>query len=105
MPGEPERAYRNDGWQGYPHWLGSVPTTFVETDHDPPVVGFEAQEEDGSWRPIHTYVHTRMGNVVLWFGGDEYEGVGGSYQWTDHVQQTNLHGHGGKPRAPELKRL
>ena len=35
----------------------------------------EVQEEDTSWRCATLYRHRQQGNVVLWFGGTEYEGL------------------------------
>ena len=55
---------------------------FVNSDYGPPLLGLEAQEEDGSsWRPVTVYQHTAEKNLVLWYGGTEYEGLGGNYRW------------------------
>ena len=61
--------------------------------YGPPLRGFETREEDGSWRPVTVYAcdgnaHRRKygdhgryprtnveGNVVLWYGEDEYTGI------------------------------
>ena len=61
------------------HAAGSV---FIEAEYDdPPCTGLETQEPDGTWQGVTAYTHATRGNVVLWYGGDTYEGLGGSYCW------------------------
>jgi len=56
---------------------GADPTVFVPNDHriisDPAV---EVKEEGTSkWRPCHVYKSLTDGRVVLWLGGQSYEGL------------------------------
>ena len=56
--------------------------TFVEAEYtSPPCTGLETREADGTWLGATAYTHTTRGNVVLWYGGDTYEGLGGGYRW------------------------
>ena len=56
---------------------------FVEAEYaDPPCTGLETREADGSWLGCTAYTHAARGNVVLWYGGETYEGLdGGGYRW------------------------
>ena len=49
---------------------------------DPPRTGLEVQDPGGGWVGATAYTHTTRGNVVLWYGGDAYEGLGGGYRWS-----------------------
>ena len=73
------------------------PRAFVSAEYDHGHAGLEvrdaggggsgdgdgdgAEEGGGAWRGATVYTHRGAGNLVLWFGGDEYEGIGGSYCW------------------------
>lgn len=35
----------------------------------------QVQDEDGRWRKVSIYRHREVGNLVLFFGDAEYEGV------------------------------
>ena len=75
---------------------------FIEAEYaDPPCTGLETREADGTWLACTAYTHAARGSVVLWYGGETYEGLGGGggYRW----------GAGGAPpggpgsgAAPEL---
>ena len=55
---------------------------FVEAEYaDPPCTGLETREADGTWLGATAYTHTARGNVVLAYGGETYEGLGGGYRW------------------------
>ena len=53
---------------------------FDSDDYGTSVNGLETLEADGSWKPVTVYQHTATGNVVLWYGGAEYEGMGDAYR-------------------------
>ena len=57
------------------HLLHDLPSHCAHRPLPPPPCGVRVQEEDGSWRRATAYAHTTQGNIVLWFGGDEYEGA------------------------------
>ena len=63
---------------------GPVPT-FVDADHGP-ATHLEVLGVDGeTWRAASAYQHSARGNVVLWYGGAEYEGLeheDGGYRWS-----------------------
>ena len=102
VPSRPDRTYEDDGWQGWDHWLGSgmqhdrtqkgacdavsgpIPM-FVDADHGP-ATHLEVLGVDGeTWRAASAYQHSARGNVVLWYGGAEYEGLeheDGGYRWS-----------------------
>ena len=48
---------------------------------DPPCTGLETREADGTWLGCTAYTHAARGNVVLWYGGETYEGFGEGYRW------------------------
>ena len=51
---------------------------FIEAEYaDPPCTGLETREADGSWLGCAAFMHAARGNVVLWYGGETYEGLGG----------------------------
>ena len=55
---------------------------FIEAEYaDPPCRGLETREADGTWLGCTAYTHAARGNVVLWYGGETYEGLGGGYRW------------------------
>ena len=55
---------------------------FVEAEYaDPPCTGLETREADGTWLGCTAYTHAVHGDVVLWYGGETYEGLGGDYRW------------------------
>ena len=100
IPAGPRATYKHDGWQGFRHWLGTatnVPPaahppvahaepepsapTFASADYGAPHTGLEVQECDQSWRTTTLYQHVATQEVVLWFGGAEYEGIGCGYRW------------------------
>ena len=55
---------------------------FVKAEfEDPPCTGLEAREADGTWFAATAYTHAVRRDVVLWYGGDTYEGLGGGYRW------------------------
>ena len=56
---------------------------FVDADFGEPLAGYEVQDEANpiKWWPVSLYEHTKLGNTVLWYGGDSYEGLGGNYRW------------------------
>ena len=56
---------------------------FIEAEYtDPPCTGLETLWEAGStWLGATAYTHAARGNVVLWYGGETYEGLGGGYRW------------------------
>ena len=63
---------------------------FIEAEYtDPPCTGLETREADGTWLGATAFTHAARGNVVLWYGGETYEGLGGGYRWA-----------GGAGRAP-----
>ena len=37
---------------------------------------FEVQDADGTWRYCRMYTHKKKREKVLYYGGDEYEGIG-----------------------------
>ena len=45
----------------------------------------EVQEEDGTWREAVLYPYKHGKEIVLWFGEEEYEGLGGGYRVVDGV--------------------
>ena len=69
------------------------PRAFVSAEYDPGHTGIEVWDagggsgggdgaaDGGAWRSATVYMHRGTGSLVLWFGGDEYEGIGGSYRW------------------------
>ena len=60
----------------------AAPVSFVEAEYtDPPCTGLETREADGVWLGCTTYTHASRGDVVLWYGGETYEGLGGGYRW------------------------
>ena len=59
-----------------------APPVFTEAEYaDPPCTGLETREADGTWLGCTAYTHAACGNVVLWYGGETYEGLGGGYRW------------------------
>ena len=55
---------------------------FVEAEYAvPPCTGLETREADGTWLGVTAYTHAARGTVVLWHGGETYEGLGGGYRW------------------------
>ena len=74
---------------------------FVEAEYaDPPCTGLETRETDGTWLGCTAYTHATNGTVVLWYGGETYEGLGGGgYRWGAGAAPPG--GPGGGP-APEL---
>ena len=42
-------------------------------------------DEDGTQRQALLYHHRIDGTVVLWFGGDEYEGIGAGYTYRGRI--------------------
>ena len=65
-----------------PHHVMPTPV-FVEADYaDPPCTGLQTREADGTWLGATAYTHAVRGNVVLWYGGDTYEGnLASSTEW------------------------
>ena len=70
------------------------PRAFVSAEYDHGHAGLEVLDAGGTgdapggssggggaWRGATVYTHRGTGSLVLWFGGDEYEGIGGSYRW------------------------
>ena len=69
------------------------PRAFVLAEYDHGHAGLEvwnagsdgdgdgAEENDGAWQGATVHTHRGTGSLVLWFGGDEYEGIGGSHRW------------------------
>jgi len=43
----------------------------------------QIQEEDGTWRQATMYYMKDSEVIVLWFGGEEYEGLSGDYRVTE----------------------
>ena len=84
IPKQPEAVYADAGWQSYEHWLAPA---FVKADYDRPKGGLEVQGKDGRWRAVTTYNHTTAGNVVLWYGSDEFAGIGGTLRWADAARE------------------
>ena len=71
---------------------------FVEAEYaDPPCTGLETHEADGTWLGCTAYTHAARGNVVLWYGGETYEGLGGGYRWGGRGAA------GGAPRAGAVR--
>jgi len=48
-------------------------------DYEAKAVTLEIEEEDGTWREVTLYRRKNSNEVVLWFGGEEYEGTNGGY--------------------------
>ena len=86
------------------------PGTFVSSDYDHGHTGIEVLEGglrggpgEGTaalWRQATVYTHLATGNLVLWFGGDDYEGIGGSYCWSRGG--AGCRAGDGQPRGPRL---
>ena len=47
---------------------------FQTADYHEPREDLQVRDEDGSWRAVSTYRHKKLGTLVLFFGGTEYEG-------------------------------
>ena len=74
---------------------------FVEAEYaDPPCTGLETREADGTWLGCTAYTHTVRGAVVLWYGGETYEGLCGGYRWG--AGGARPPGGPGSGAAPEL---
>ena len=52
---------------------------FNDNDYSPRLSGFEVQEPNGEWRRAELLTHTNSRTVVLWYGGNEYEGIDAGY--------------------------
>ena len=50
-------------------------------------------------------VHKRHGSVVLWYGGDAYEGLGARYHWNDALQLLDGDGEVVKTKATSSTQL
>ena len=73
---------------------------FNEAEYaDPPRTGLETREADGTWLGCTAYTHAARGAVVLWYGGETYEGLGGGYRWGTGA---DVSGGSGSGAAPEL---
>ena len=63
-----------------------VKTVFIAGDYT--VKRSDLQVQDPSdprrWNTATLFVHRRLKTAVLWYGGEEYEGMGRGYQWEDH---------------------
>ena len=55
---------------------------FVESAFGPAHTDVEVQEDDGSWQAVTWFKHKADHNIVLWWGGDVYEGLGSNYRWS-----------------------
>ena len=82
---------------------------FIEAEYaDPPCTGLETREADGTWLGCTAYTHAARGNVVLWYGGEAYEGLAGGYRWGAGAGVSGGPGSGAPPggagsgAAPEL---
>ena len=79
---------------------------FIEAEYaDPPCTGLETREADGTWLGCTAYTHAASGSVVLWYGGETYEGLGGGgYRWGAGARGAGTGGSGAPPggEAPEL---
>ena len=84
IPQQPEAVYADAGWQSYEHWLAPA---FVKAHYGRPNGGLEVQGNDGGWRAVTTYDHATAGNVVLWYGSDEFAGIGGTIRWADAAKE------------------
>ena len=54
---------------------------FITAQYSSAHTGLEVQERDGAWRSVTLYAHVSTGEVVLWFGEGECEGIGCGYRW------------------------
>ena len=88
------------------------PPAFVSAEYDLGHAGLEVWDaggtggahggsggEEGAWRGATVYTHWGTGSLVLWFGGDEYEGIGGSYRWCPGGRGAEV---AGAPCGPRL---
>ena len=82
-----------------------APHAFASAEYDRGHGGLEVKDAGSGdagatasvWRGATVYTHRAGGNLVLWFGGNEYEGIGGSYRWCSGGRRTE-----GTPRGPRL---
>mgnify|MGYP002809878061 CR=1 FL=1 len=76
----------------------AAPVLFVEAEYaDPPCTGLETREADGTWLGCTAYTHATRGAVVLWYGGETYEGLSGDYRWGAGGAPPSGAGSGGAP--------
>ena len=55
---------------------------FVDEDYGPPCTGIETLDAGGvSWSTASAYPHKKNGTVVLWYGGEIFEGIGDGFRW------------------------
>ena len=59
------------------------PTTFVDKDHV--AVKKLLVDDGGVWRDCTVFQNKASRGFVIWFGGEEYEGLGGTYKFDDGV--------------------
>ena len=79
----------------------AAPVLFVEAEYAaPPCTGLETREADGTWLGVTAYTHAARGTVVLWYGSETYEGLGGGYRWAGRGAPPS--GPGSSGDAPEL---
>jgi len=71
----------------------------------------EVQDSSSKWRPCHIYENYKDRHIVIWYGGNEYEGLGGKpYRLTGISPQAIFKGQLGKlldsdgERIPTRKR-
>jgi hypothetical protein len=58
---------------------------FCDADYTCSEDNVEVQGDDGTWHHVTLYRHAKDGNVVLFYGDDEYEGIGGEYSYQNGV--------------------
>ena len=81
----------------------AAPVLFVEAEYAaPPCTGLETREADGAWLGCTAYTHASRGDVVLWYGGETYEGLGGGYRWAGGSAPPGGPGPRSSGDAPEL---
>ena len=56
---------------------------FYDEDYETETGDYEVQDDDDGkrWRHCRMYTHRTKQNKVLWYGKDEYEGIGEKYKW------------------------